>query len=116
MGIPERKTVFLRKLYDSSNLDKNKKPSTENWIPETSRLKSIQRDLGVLKANLRDTITVETSEIRETKRFDQSEHKRALVEEELGSKKKINCGCCLQYYSYVNLPIKVSYKAVIDLR
>jgi hypothetical protein len=38
------------------------------------------------------------------------------MEEALGSTKKIPCGCCLQKFLYINLPLRVSQKAVTDIR
>jgi len=109
-----------------SKYDKNKKkfefnsnkdrPSVENWIPETTRMQSIGRDIAVAKDNLGDIIKRETQSDREMRQFKTSVFEKALVEESLGSKKKLECGCCMLKFSYVNLPLKVSNKAVVDLR
>jgi hypothetical protein len=92
------------------------KPSAENWIPETTRMKSLGRDLAVAEENLGDIIKREVQSEREMRQFKTTIFQKAQVEESLGSKKKVMCGCCMRYYSYVNLPLKVSNKAVVDLR
>ena len=92
------------------------KPSSENWIPEIDRMKSLGRDLAVAEENLGDIIKREVQAEREMRQFKTTIFEKAKVEESLGSKKKIMCGCCMRYFSYVNLPLKVSNKAVVDLR
>jgi hypothetical protein len=92
------------------------KTTTENWIPEIIRFKSIERDLAVATRNLRDAIVLESESKKEMKRLSQSVLARAHIEESLGSKKKINCGCCAVLFSEVNLTLQVSIKAVSDLR
>ena len=92
------------------------RPSAENWVPEIARMKSLGRDLAVAEENLGDIIKRETQADREMRQFKTTVLQKALVEESLGSKKKIMCGCCMRMFSYVNLPLKVSNKAVVDLR
>ena len=92
------------------------KPSAENWIPEITRMKSLGRDLAVAEENLGDIIKREVQSEREMRQFKTTIFQKAQVEESLGSRKKVMCGCCMRYYSYVNLPLKVSNKAVVDLR
>lgn len=92
------------------------KLSSENWIPENIRFRSIHRDIAVAKQNLYDTIVLETEKDREMRRLTLTDLQRAHVEEELGSKKQTLCACCLQKYSYVNLPMRVPVKAIIDNR
>ncbi len=95
---------------------KSGKPSSENWIPEIERMKSLGRDLAVAKDNLGDIIKRETQSEREMRQFKKSVLDKAKIEEELGSKKKMACGCCYLMFSYPNLPLRVSNKAVVDLR
>eukprot|EP01038_Epipyxis_sp_PR26KG_P007730 gene7730-10505_t len=98
------------------NFKSANKISSENWIPEQLRLKSIHRDIGVAFSSLDDIVKRETNIAREMKRLAISDLQRAQVEESLGSTKKIPCGCCLKKFLYVNLPLKVSRKAVLDIR
>lgn len=109
---------LLKKIHEDIMIDTYGRPkiSNENWIPETIRFKSIERDIAVAKANLMDSMVVEAEKEKEMKRLSQNELHRAQVEESLGSKKKINCGCCNFLYSHINLTLKVSIKAVTDLR
>jgi hypothetical protein len=53
---------------------------------------------------------------REMKRFSETDLQKAHNEESLGVKKKSLCACCLQSYSYVNLPMRIPVKAIIDSR
>mmetsp|Transcript_17813 Transcript_17813/g.29774 ORF Transcript_17813/g.29774 Transcript_17813/m.29774 type:complete len:379 (-) Transcript_17813:219-1355(-) len=92
------------------------KVSSENWIPENIRFRSIYRDIAVAKQNLTDTIVLETEMAREMKRFQETDLQKAHNEESLGTKKKSLCACCLQSYSYVNLPMRIPVKAIIDSR
>jgi hypothetical protein len=92
------------------------KHSSENWIPEQVRFRSIHRDIANAKENLRSTMVLETEQQRELRRFTQTDLQKAKLEEELGTKKKGRCACCLQDYSYVNLVMKIPVKAVIDIR
>ena len=92
------------------------KHSTENWIPEATRFRSIHRDIAVAKENLRSTMILETEQARGLRRFKLTDIQKARVEEELGTKKKARCACCLLEFSQVNLVMKIPVKAVIDIR
>ena len=92
------------------------KPSIENWVPENIRLRSIYRDIAVAKETLSDMLNLEDTNRKEVKRLSVTALDKARVEESLGCIKKIPCGCCLQKFLYVNLPLKVSQKAIIDIR
>lgn len=92
------------------------KLSSENWIPENIRFRSIYRDIIVAKQNLADTLTLEASEERAKKSMQVTDLQKAHNEESLGSKKKALCACCLQLYSYVNLNMRIPVKAIIDRR
>lgn len=92
------------------------KPSSENWVPETIRLRSIYRDIAVAKETLSDLLVLEDTNRKEVKRLSVTALDKARTEESLGCVKKISCGCCLQKFLYVNLPLKVSQKAIIDIR
>ena len=92
------------------------KLSSENWIPENIRFRSIYRDIDVAKKNLYDTIVLETGQERARKSLQVTDLQKAHNEESLGSKKKALCACCLQKYSYVNLNMRIPVKAIIDSR
>jgi len=90
--------------------------SSEAWIPNEIRMKSIGRDLSAAKETL---IQIKKREIdfeREMKRLQVSDLQHARTEEELGATHKLPCGCCKQKFLYVNLPLKVSRKAILDIR
>jgi len=92
------------------------KPSNENWIPDLERSRSLARDFGVLKANLTDIQKREMQERREMKQFLVSDLEKARNAESLGQTHRHACGCCLQKFLPLNLPLRVSQKAVLDIR
>lgn len=92
------------------------KLSSENWIPENIRFRSIHRDIDVAKKNLYDTIVLETGQERTRKGTQVTDLQKAHNEESLGSKKKALCACCLQKYSHINLTMRIPVKAIIDSR
>ena len=49
------------------------------------------------------------------KQFQVTDLEKAKTAEELGQNKRQECGCCLQVLP-INLPLKVSQKAVLDIR
>lgn len=90
--------------------------SSEAWIPNEIRMKSIGRDLSAAKETLIQIKKREVDFEREMKRLQVSDLQHARTEEELGATHKMPCGCCKQKFLYVNLPLKVSRKAVLDIR
>jgi hypothetical protein len=114
--IPSRLEDQSKRDQGNIFLPKSNKPSAENWVPEITRMKSIGRDLSVAQDNLGDIIKREAQNEREMRQFKTSIFEKAKVEESLGTKKKIECACCKLMFSYVNLPLKVSNKAVVDNR
>jgi hypothetical protein len=94
----------------------NNKPSTENWIPEPIRFRSLHRELMDMQENLRSTISFERDNNREIRRFQTTDLQKDLMKEELKLTKKKKCVCCLQIYSLSNLPMKVPIKAILDIR
>jgi hypothetical protein len=94
----------------------NTKPSTENWIPEPIRFRSLHRELMNMQENLRSTISFEKDNSRELRRFQTTDLQKDYLKEELKLTKKIKCVCCLQIYSLSNLPMKVPIKAILDIR
>lgn len=90
--------------------------SSENWVPEDLRFKSLQRELAVAQVTLGDIVKREKETSKEMKRLSVTPLERARVEESLGATRKIPCGCCTKPFLYVNLPLKVSLKAILDIR
>jgi hypothetical protein len=95
---------------------RNKTHSNEAWIPENARMRQFQRDLLVVQEVLQDTKVLEDSLGREMKRLMVSDLDRAKSEEQLDATRKVPCGCCTQMFLKVNLPMKVSRKAIQDIR
>lgn len=94
----------------------NNKVSVDNWIPEETRMRSLHRDIAVAKLTLTDIQKKEMGQDKELKRLRTTDLQRAQTEESLGTVKKINCACCMRKFLYVNLPLKVSKKAIMDIR
>ena len=69
-----------------------------------------------MKDNLADIMKREFTQRREDKRFAVTDLDKARTEETLGAARKEPCSCCLQNYLYCNLPLKVTQKAILDLR
>ena len=88
----------------------------ENWIPDNVRLNQSMRGLKVAHQNVDDVIMLELDLKRTLKGVNVTPYDQAIKEEELGVTRKIPCACCLQKFLYVNLPLKVSEKAIIDIR
>lgn len=119
---PEAAAIVQKELdkahEEELKTGKSRKPkvSNENWIPDLERARSLERDFKVLKNNLSDTQLREMQERREMKQFQVSDLEKARNAESLGQTKRRQCGCCLQNYLPINLPLKVSQKAVLDIR
>lgn len=90
--------------------------SPENWLPDNFRMRSRMRELAMAQKTLDGIIVRELDHARQQKRSSVPVYERAVNEESLSMVKKHPCGCCLQKYLYVNLPLKVSQKAIIDIR
>ncbi len=119
-NVDTKKGIIASKVKKNSvfvsDVSSNTKTSVENWIPETNRLRSLHRHIAVAKETLGDILMRETGMERETRRFRRSDLEKAHDEERLGSKHLIQCACCFLSFSYVNLPLKVSNKALVDIR
>jgi hypothetical protein len=90
--------------------------SPENWLPDKFRMRSRMRELAMAQETLNSIIVREIDNARQEKRLSVPVYERAVNEESLSMVKKHPCGCCLQKYLHVNLPLKVSQKAIIDIR
>lgn len=102
-----------KRITDGSTKNRS---SSSNWIPDDVRYRQLGRDLAVAKENLHDISMRAEETRRENRALRQTDLERAHVMEKLGVKRKVECACCLQMFSYVNLKLKVSHKAIIDLR
>ena len=102
-------------IKNESEKQNRNKASSENWIPELTRMRSVHRHIAVAKETVNDMIIREINNAREMKQFKVTDFEKALQLESLGAKKKIPCACCYQLFSFVNLPLKVSNKAVVDM-
>lgn len=104
-----------KRIQDAAAAAKNKM-SSSNWIPDETRYRQLGRDLSVAKENLHDILMRAEETRRENRALQQTDLERAHSMESLGVKHKISCACCLQKFSFVNLRLKVSHKAIIDIR
>ena len=108
--------ALISSKLDRPSYTKGSKASAENWLPDSFRLKSRLRDLATVQTTLDEVLHSELVSSRRQKRTALNAYDKALNEESLSMVKKHPCGCCLQKYLYVNLPLKVSRKAIIDIR
>jgi hypothetical protein len=101
-----------------SEMDKpgKSRASSENWVPELTRMRSLHRLIAVAKENVHDVKVREMSTARELKQFKKSAFDRARELEDLKVDHRHPCACCYQTFLPVNLPLKVSNKAVVDMR
>ena len=89
-------------------------PSEEKWIPLDSRLRMLKREMDAFKRNNdRDTRRLEDLHKAQPRT---AALERAKTLERYSGKKKKRCSLCEQPYALVNLPLSISYKAVLDLR
>lgn len=118
--VSDTSSLIPSKLIPIAPIDKyapkQNKTSVENWVPDNVRMMQRMRDLKVAHQNIDDSIMLELDIKRALKGVNVTPYDKALKEEELGVTKKVPCACCLQKYLYVNLPLKVSEKAIIDIR
>lgn len=90
--------------------------SNEAWIPNDIRMKNLGRDISAANDTLLVIKKREVSLAREMRRLLVSDLERAQTEERLDATHKQRCECCMQEFLYVNLPLKVSRKAIVDIR
>lgn len=113
------KPLHMKRLPDNLDRYLSSKPKTaslENWIPDDIRMRTIQRNIMLTKETLDGTLKLENSLAREMKRLMVSDLERAKMEESLDATHKVPCGCCTQEFLEVNLPMRVSRKAILDIR
>ena len=79
-------------------------------------MRSVHRHIAAAKETVQDMHLRELNNEREMKQFNKNAFQKAVALEDLGVQKKQACGCCYQKFSLINLPLKVSNKAVVDMR
>jgi hypothetical protein len=120
-------SAVVQKHIDALTGDKfaKTKLSVENWIPDLLRRQSIEREIQVVKETTRDWENVERMQDRQLKDILKSDVERAKMEKRIKFFERmerrehvpdIPCGCCRVEFLAVNLPLKVSQKAIIDFR
>lgn len=88
--------------------------SKESWIPWNQRFKMLRKDIAVQKLN----------NMEQANFFDLLEKNEVSLDylslerskEKYSGKGKTKCALCLQPYLKVNLPMQISFKAIMDLR
>jgi hypothetical protein len=98
---------------DDANMDTGVR-STENWVPMEVRMRMIRDEIanGAFKAE---------EQYREQRRLqkwqtDKTALELETVKEKYSQKRRQFCRLCEQQYLAFNLPMTVSYKAIMDLR
>jgi len=99
------------------------KLSKESWIPMPLRMRMLRRDMSVMKVN-RESMKQLDEVYFEKSRKNCDTHsvnkslERSKRNDELTrrGRKKHACALCDMNYTPANLPFRVSYKAIIDLR
>jgi hypothetical protein len=105
------------KPFGTTRQQNNKQTlSNEAWIPNEIRLRSVKRDITAANDTLNMIQKREITMAREMRRLLVTDLARAQTEESLDATHKLPCECCMQLFLYVNLPLKVSRKAIVDIR
>jgi hypothetical protein len=123
----QQQQPVIKRQLDSEKMERernarqvngNKAPvlSNEAWMPNDYRMKTLGRDLSAANETLLIIKKREMSLAREMRRLLVSDLERAQTEERLDATHKVPCECCMQEFLYVNLPLKVSRKAIVDIR
>lgn len=107
-----------RKSVDGGNLNgtNSNGMSMERYIPDDKRTRALQRQFLSVKQLLDESRNIQKSLDREMKRLAVSDLDRAKTQEALQTVHKVACGCCNMEFLPVNLPMKVSRKAILDIR
>ena len=88
--------------------------SNESWIPWNVRFKMLRKDIAVQKVNNMEQANffdlLEKNEVS----LDHLSLERS--KEKYSGKGKTKCALCMQQYLKVNLPMQISFKAIMDLR
>jgi len=112
----KRQLEAVEKQYGNSRQSNKVVLSNEAWIPNEIRMKNMKRDISVANETLLVIQKREMSMAREMRRLMVTDLARAQTEESLDATHKMPCECCMQEFLYVNLPLKVSRKAIVDIR
>jgi hypothetical protein len=78
-------------------------------------LRSIEREIQTTHVSINSYRPILMNE-EKARKFNATEIEKAKNSESLRSTKKISCGCCQFKFLSVNLPLKVSQKAISDIR
>ena len=119
--------AIVQKQLDALTGDKfsKAKVSAENWIPQIVRHKSVEREIQVVKETTKDYHMLQVIQERQMKDILTSDIEKARNERRLLNFLKIErnkeihdtpCGLCQVEFLSVNLPLKVSHRAIIDFR
>lgn len=90
--------------------------SQNNWIPERIRLKQMERETFILNESVESIKFLKNRTQKKLQKLIRTDYDIAKVEETLGKPRYQICGCCMVKYLLVNLPYKVSNKAIMDAR
>jgi len=92
------------------------RPSKESWIPMDTRMRMMREEISANK----NRVAVEAREETRLKQWSAEGANTALelerTREKYSCKRQQKCGLCALEFLRVNLPMVVSFKAVIDLR
>ena len=88
--------------------------SNESWMPWDVRFKMLRKNMKIQKENALDTAIWE--DLLEKNEIDLDYLSIARSQEKYSGKNKKKCALCRLEYLNVNLPLKISFKAVLDLR
>lgn len=109
---PDEPEIHLGPIEAMRKLMYNR--SNESWIPWNTRFKMLRKDIAVQKVNNMEQANffdlLEKNEVS----LDYLSLERA--KEKYSGKGKTKCALCMQPYLKVNLPMQISFKAIMDLR
>ena len=108
--------VDLDEDLDEATVTRNfmARRSNESWIPWDVRFKMLRKNMQIQKENALDTAIWD--DLLEKNEVDLDYLSIARSQEKYSGKNKKKCAlCCLEFLN-VNLPLKISLKAVLDLR
>ena len=88
--------------------------SPENWLPMSMRMNSVGRSVIVANENLKTALRhAQTKQLLNNL----SDYENFIKAESLGMMKRESCGCCgYAKFPSISLVMKVSWKAVMDIR
>lgn len=90
------------------------KRSKESWIPWDVRFKMLRKNMAIQKENALGNAVWE--DLLEKNEVDLDYLSIARSQEKYSGKNKKKCALCRLEFLNVNLPLKISFKAILDLR